>query len=68
LWVTLDEGLVFELDGETIHPKINQQMFIPKNTKHRLSSTKNNARVLEISFGNFDEEDIVRYEDDHGRI
>jgi len=41
---------------------------IPRGTKHRLSAGKERCRVLEISFGKFNEKDIIRYEDDYGRI
>lgn len=34
--------------------------------KHRLSSD-NGGKVIEIAYGNFDEQDIVRFEDDFGR-
>jgi mannose-6-phosphate isomerase len=40
--------------------------FVPKGAIHRLES-KNGAVVVEISYGNFNEEDIVRVEDDYGR-
>jgi len=46
--------------------KKGEIIFIPKQTKHRLSS-ETNTRILEISFGKFDETDITRYEDDFGR-
>lgn len=45
--------------GETIH--------IPRGTTHRLGSG-NGTRVLEVSTGLFDEGDIVRLEDDYGRV
>jgi len=43
------------------------EIFISKNDKHRLIGLDKDAEVLEISFGNFDEEDNTRYEDDFGR-
>jgi len=45
-----------------------QGIFIPMGAKHRLIGTEKQGKVMEISFGFFDEEDIVRYEDDYGRI
>lgn len=38
--------------------------YVPAMTKHRLNE---NGWVLEISFGDVDEDDIIRYEDDYGR-
>jgi len=49
-----------------LFPKKGEEMFIPRNTLHRLSSKKG-GRVLEIAFGKFDENDIERVEDVYGR-
>ena len=69
LWVVLDEGARVELDGEVLHPEVEEKLFIPRGTVHRLSSVGEGAvRVLEICFGEFDEEDIVRLEDIYGRV
>jgi mannose-6-phosphate isomerase len=69
LWVVLDAGAQVELDEETFHPEPEEKLFIPRGTIHRLSATGEAAvRVLEISFGEFDEEDIIRLEDVYGRV
>ena len=65
-WVILDEGLTVELDGKSIETKPGDEYFIRKGTKHRISAIKT-ARVLEISFGHFDEEDITRFEESVGK-
>jgi len=36
--------------------------------KHRLSAGPDGIQVLEISFGDFDEGDIIHYEDKYGRV
>lgn len=41
--------------------------FIGKGMIHRMQSFEGDAEVLEIASGEFNEEDIVRYEDDYGR-
>jgi mannose-6-phosphate isomerase len=57
-----------ELDGETLHPAPDKKLFIPRETVHRLSSVgEGEARVLEFSFGEFDEDDIVRLDEVYGR-
>lgn len=66
LWISLDEGLMMELNDKVFHPKKGEQMFIPKGTIHRLGSEKG-GKVLEVSFGTFDENDIIRLQDDYGR-
>jgi len=67
LWVIIDEGLVVELDNEVINTKPGDEIVIPKNVAHRLSSRGKTGRVLEISFGFFDENDEVRLDDIYGR-
>ena len=69
LWVVLDPGSAVELDGEVLHPEPEEKLFISRETVHRLSSVGGGeVRVLEISFGEFDEDDIVRLEDVYGRV
>jgi mannose-6-phosphate isomerase len=69
LWVVLDPGARVELDAEVLHPEPEQKLFIPRQTVHRLSAVGEvEVRILEISFGEFDEDDIVRLEDVYGRV
>ena len=56
------------IGDETFHSKIGQEFKIPAMTKHRIMATDNDAIVLEISTGEFDENDIVRLEDKYGRV
>lgn len=68
LWVVLDKGIEAELGEKTLRPEPGEKLFIPRGTIHRLSGAgEAPARILEISFGEFDEEDIVRLEDVYGR-
>lgn len=70
LWVALDEGVVIELDGRVLTPDRNTQTWLPAGSVHRLScasQTPHPVRVMEISFGQFDENDIERLEDVYGR-
>ncbi|PLS85020.1 MAG: mannose-6-phosphate isomerase [Actinobacteria bacterium] len=69
LWVVLDPGIRIELGEEILDPEPETTIFIPRGTVHRLSCVgEHPARILEISFGVFDEDDIVRLEDVYGRI
>ncbi|MBL0311877.1 MAG: phosphomannose isomerase type II C-terminal cupin domain [Holophagaceae bacterium] len=71
LWVALDEGVVVELDGETIKPVIGQEVWLPVGSTHRMSceaSAPHSVRVMEISLGTFDEADIERLQDNYGRV
>ena len=67
LWVVLDDGLRIEIDGEEHLASPGDEFVIPRGSRHRLGSADGGGRVLEISFGEFDEDDIERYEDVYGR-
>ena len=45
-----------------------EEFMVKKNEKHRISAKDIEARILEISFGEFDENDIVRVKDKYGRV
>ncbi len=63
-WVVLDGNIKIVLDDKTYDTKPGDRFEIKRGQKHRLIGP---GRVLEISYGNFNENDIVRYEDDFGR-
>ena len=70
LWVALDEGVVVDLDERELRPAVGEELWLPAGSRHRLRCDDNNShavRVLEISFGTFDENDIERLQDDYGR-
>lgn len=68
LWVVLDRGIEVELGEKTLRPEPGEKLYIPRGTVHRLSGVGGEAaRILEVSFGEFDEDDIVRLEDVYGR-
>ncbi len=68
LWVILDPDIRVELAEEILDPEPEEKIFIPRGTVHRLSCVgERAARILEVSFGVFDEDDIVRIEDVYGR-
>jgi len=50
-----------------IDAKIGDEFEIPENVKHKISAKDDVVHILEISFGDFDEKDIVRLEDKYGR-
>jgi mannose-6-phosphate isomerase len=68
LWVILDCGAQVQRGDQVIQPETGEKVFIPRRIAHCLSATGNTAvRILEVSFGEFDEDDIVRVEDVYGR-
>ena len=56
-----------QADNRTYILKQGQTIEIPKNTRHRVEAKKTRCVILEISYGMFDEADIVRLEDDYKR-
>lgn len=69
-WVVV-KGKALVLKGdEEIDLTVSQSIIIPKYTKHRLSNIgTDDLEVIEIQTGEyFGEDDIIRYEDDYGRI
>ncbi len=69
LWIVLDDGAVIEVGDQIFHPKPGDEIWIPANTPHRLGGHPEGreARVLEVAFGNWRQDDITRYEDDYHR-
>lgn len=68
LWIVLDDGALIEI-GSTVHTcHAGQELWIPVNEKHRLTcGAEKPVRVLEVAFGNWQQADITRYEDDFHR-
>lgn len=67
LWIVLDDGAEVQVNDEILHPNAGDEIWIPAEARHRLGSTGPAVRVLEVAFGNWQQEDIKRYEDDYNR-
>lgn len=69
LWIVLDDGAIVEVGGKVSTHRAGDEIWIGANEKHRLSGPPNGGpvRVLEVAFGNWQQEDITRYEDDFQR-
>jgi mannose-6-phosphate isomerase-like protein (cupin superfamily) len=66
-WRVIKGGGIFQVGDKKSIVKENTEEYIPLDTKHKMSADNSGLEVLEISFGEFDEDDIVRYEDKYGR-
>lgn len=68
LWIVIDDGAVVHV-GETERAyQAGAEIWIPANEKHRLSCKGvKPVRVLEVAFGNWQQDDIKRYADDYNR-
>jgi len=56
------------LGDKIIDVKVGDEFFVPKGTHHRVMTTEDSLQFMEIAFGKFDENDIVRLEDDYDRV
>jgi mannose-6-phosphate isomerase-like protein (cupin superfamily) len=68
-WVVLDAGLEMTLGKRVWRPKRGEEIFIPCRTPHRLRCVgRRPGRVMELWIGRSSEGDIVRLQDDFGRL
>lgn len=67
-WKVLDNPVKITLGKKTFKANPGDEIFIPRKTLHRAEALSKPVRILEISFGKFYEDDIVRIEDVYGRI
>jgi len=67
-WKLIEGEAIFEINGKKIEAKIGDEYEVKPKMTHRFGGKDKLAKILEISFGAFDENDIVRLEDDYGRI
>jgi mannose-6-phosphate isomerase len=67
VWLVLSGKISAQVGNQTKVLKAGELISVPKNTKHRITGITE-ATVLEFAFGKVLERDILRYEDDFGRV
>ncbi len=69
LWIVLDDGAVVQVGDAAREYRAGDEIWIPANEKHRLACNDGprSIRVLEVAFGNWQQADITRYDDDFKR-
>lgn len=67
-WRILKGTAEVELDHKTSLMAEGENVIIPCGCKHRVKAVNDACVILEISYGKFDENDIIRIEDDYCRI
>jgi mannose-1-phosphate guanylyltransferase/mannose-6-phosphate isomerase len=68
LWIVIDDGAIVQVGDNIKEYKAGDEIWIPANERHRLSCNGDNpVRVLEVAFGNWQQDDITRYGDDYNR-
>lgn len=66
-WRVLSGDPEVTIGEKVVTAKPGDEFEIPLETNHRINARTNDVEVLEISMGEFDENDIVRIEDKYGR-
>lgn len=68
LWIVLDDGAVVQVGNSARTHGAGDEIWIPANERHRLSCSGDRpVRVLEVAFGNWQQNDITRYDDIYAR-
>ncbi len=68
-WHVIGGAGIAEIDGIKHEAVSGAEFHIPIGSKHRLSANEGSTlQILEITVGDFDENDIIRYEDKYGRV
>lgn len=67
-WQVLAGPLTVEVAGRTWDAQVGEVVWVPRGALHRMGNTATqDAQVLEIGYGHFDEDDIERLQDDYAR-
>ena len=68
-WIVVKGTANVTIDQNKKEIKENENIYIPKKTKHRLANMQSESLIIiEIWYGeNLDEKDIIRYEDIYNR-
>lgn len=68
LWIVLDDGASIQVGENVGTYNAGDEIWIPANEQHRLGNAGSKpVRVLEVAFGNWQQADIKRFEDDFAR-
>jgi mannose-6-phosphate isomerase len=66
-WRIIKGTAEVELDRTLLILKEGENIVIKQGAKHRIRALNEECVVLEISYGDFDEDDIIRLQDDYSR-
>jgi mannose-1-phosphate guanylyltransferase len=70
MWFIIQGVAEIIINNKTLKLDKNKKIFIPKNAIHRVKNIgTNNLIIKELQTGDyFGEDDIIRFEDDYGRV
>jgi mannose-6-phosphate isomerase-like protein (cupin superfamily) len=66
-WRVIEGDGTVEIEGVNYSSNKGDEYTIFVGQKHRMTGGKDGMSVLEIALGDFEEDDIVRYQDKYGR-
>jgi mannose-6-phosphate isomerase-like protein (cupin superfamily) len=67
-WQVLDAPIEVTVGERTWSAEVGESVWVPCGALHRMANKGDRpGRLLEIAYGDFDEADIVRLEDDYAR-
>jgi len=69
-WVIIEGTAKIVRGNEEFILKENESTYIPKSTVHRIENPLDKQlELIEVQIGNYlEEDDIIRFEDDYGRV
>lgn len=70
-WIIAEGEAMIVLGEDTLYRKMDDSIYIPVKTKHRIKNTSSSQQLvfIEVQAGeNLDENDIIRFEDNYGRV
>ena len=69
-WVVIEGRAKVTLENKEYYLNKEESFFVPKQKKHRLENPFNRPlKIVEVQNGSYlEEDDIVRFDDDFGRI
>lgn len=67
-WKVIKGTAMVEIDEKRIVLEEGETITIPRQARHRVLALESECIILEIAYGRFDENDIVRLEDDYQRV
>jgi mannose-6-phosphate isomerase-like protein (cupin superfamily) len=67
-WQVLDVPIEVTVGDRTWTAEVGEAVWVPVGSVHRMANKgERSGRLLEVAYGDFDEADIVRLEDDYAR-
>ncbi len=66
-WYVISGTGTFTIGDTQVSAEVGKGYVVPTEAQHRIEATDKELVILEIAFGDFDESDIVRFDDKYGR-